>query len=122
MKYLLALFLIPSIALAIPKDCRRLVIPFDGAKQGFLWKQSLDYPGAVVLLPSKYKFAYMDIINSRSKKLDTLRYYYPYTEDGSNRPVWRASKRADAFPRNIYVRGLKGRVCWRLREPGRRID
>lgn len=119
----LLVFLVPSIGFAMPKECRRLVNPYDGAKRDFLWKQSDDYPGAVVLLPEKYKmFTAVTIINSRSKTLDTLRYFYPYSEDGSNRPVWRANKRADAFPKNIYVRGVKGKVCWRLREPSRRID
>lgn len=123
MKWIIALLLIPSVALAIPKECKKLVNPNDGAKKGFLWKQSLDYVGAVVLLPTKYKtFTGVSIINSRSKTLDTLKYYYPYSEDGSNRPVWRCNKRADAFPKNIYVRGVKGKVCWRLRNPNERID
>lgn len=115
--------LFPSLAFSIPKECRSLQNPSDGAKRDFLWKQSLDYPGAVVLLPTKYKyFTGVTIINSRSKTLDTLRYFYPYSEDGSNRPVWRANKRTSQFPKNIYVRGIKGKVCWRLRDPDRRID
>lgn len=123
MKWIIVLMLIPSIALGIPKECRRLENPNDGAKRGFLWKQSLDYPGAVVLLPTKYsKFIGLSIINSRSKTLDTLRYYYPYTEDGSSRPVWRANKKAKDFPKNIYVRGVKGKVCWKIKDPSQRVD
>ncbi len=133
-KWLVALsFLVPSLALAIPRECHVVLSPYDGAKRGFLWKQSEDYPGAVCLMPPKYsirnRFRHVSVITSRSKTLDVLRFYYVYTEEAAkNRDVWRANKRADTFPRNIYVRGVRGtgkntrKVCWRLRNPSERID
>lgn len=100
--------------------CNRVINPRDGAKRGFLWKQS-DVPvyGAVALLPQKDRFKKVEILKA-GKIVEKLSYAYQYTEDKSNRQVWRAKKKAAKFPFNVVLKADSS--CYKITNPRSRID
>ena len=100
-------------------SCRSWLQPRDGAKKGFLWKQSDTHPQAVTLLPQPGRFK--DVyITRKGKRIDSLKYFYQYSEDNSNRQVWRATRSAASFPFDVVLHADD--VCYLLDTPQGRID
>ncbi len=100
--------------------CSKLISPKDGEKKGFLWKQS-DVPsyGAVALFPQKDRFKKVEVFKA-GKLIEKLSYAYQYTEDKSNRQVWRAKRKAKNFPFNVVLK--TDSVCYKLKNPQIRVD
>lgn len=79
--------------------------PRDGVKQDFVWKLGDGKNYAIVLFPKAFnytRFKSVKIVKD-GKTLDTAKYRYNYTEDGSNRQVWDFSKHITAFPKNCVL-------------------
>lgn len=98
----------------------------DGDRKGFLWKQGDNKPNVAILFPVEFGKFDTVIVQKAGKKVGTFTYFYKYTEDGSNRAVWRGPPNLAAtdYPPNVVVRGITGNKvsCWKISDPSIRND
>jgi hypothetical protein len=109
----------PAPAIPVP-GCVTFHKVNDGAKKGFLWKQSDVHPGAVAMLPAKFKDFKSVIVAKGDEVISTLKFSGRYNEDKSNRQMWRSQKPAKDFPKNVVLKA-KGN-CWKIKDPTVRND
>jgi len=106
-----------------PKDiaqCKKKFPASDGAGK-FVWKLSDGRPNAVALFPNTFRRFSTVKAWKDGRVVDTLKKRaYNYTEDGSNRQIWDASKHSTAFPDNIIINADGN--CWQIAKPGFRAD
>lgn len=102
------------------QGCARFAPIQDGYKKGVLWKQSdVDIYGAVALLPRKEQFKSVTVVK-KGKVIEVMKFAYRYTEDGSNRQVWRSNRKAEDYPYNVVLKADK--LCYIIENPKVRND
>jgi hypothetical protein len=107
--------------------CAKFLDVSDGAKKGFLWKQSdpaVLNRGAVTFLPTAYNGKRIDFskvyVTKGSVRISTAYERGVYHEDGSDRQFYRFHKPAVDFPFNVVAH--YGNLCAVLVNPKMRND
>lgn len=108
-------------------QCQKTRKAEDGVKRDFVWKESDTKTNAkgekvmIALFPRDMKKRFKDVsVLHNGKVLERMSYVYQYTEDGSNRQVWRSNRTGKDYPSNVVLQA--DGVCFRLRRPQFRID
>lgn len=124
----------PSVAWTVKdnvslKGCDAVLDSSDGDKKGFLSKESdvyHQYAWTILLpsLPNNSNYTQFQVLKA-GKSLYRWSSPYLYTEDKSNRPVWRADHSPEKAPMNVVVKAkdTKGKFqCWKINDPTQRVD
>lgn len=120
------------------KGCKSFLKPNDGAKKGFILKTADGAPanrrGGTILLPEKIKElknkegkkTVIQVLH-KGKKIDTYNNSGRYTEDKSNRLLFRnggtggmGGKLPSIYPQRVVIK--YGDSCWVVEDPTVRVD
>jgi hypothetical protein len=113
------------------KGCSKILSSSDGAKKGFVVKESDSKKlpngknATVLLFPKEFKRFKDAHIFYKGKSFDKLDFVYFYTEDNSQRAVYKSHFTPDDLPFNVVVRGRDDRNkihCWPIANPKLRND
>lgn len=105
--------------------CAEIRSPFDGAKNGFLLKQSeFADRGGVVITPVTLNGASSVTVEHKGKLIDSYVRSGSYTHDNKNRALWRSRKSPLAYPLKVAVKVKVGSraICYRVDNPRVRAD
>lgn len=106
------------------EGCDTFMNPYDGAKVGFILKDShVSGYGSVILLPARVD-ANKVFIQHRDRIIDTFSYTGNYWIDKTDRPIWRSNRNPDGYPFYTVVKAVTDSktFCWKLDNARIRVD
>jgi len=105
--------------------CSEIRKPNDGAKKGFLLKQSeFSDRGGALLLPSNLRGVDSATVVYKNKKVDSYKFSGIYGHDSSGRPLWRSDVSPLKYPyrSTLILKDGNKKICYRLSNPKIRND
>lgn len=107
------------------RGCSVIRSPKDGAKSGFLLKQSeFSKRGGVILTPRILNNARRITIVHRGRIIDTYQRSGIFSKDSDGRGLWRSSKSPLSYPLKVAIKIERGSetICYRVDNPRIRND